>query len=331
MCGEEMRDYLIVKLLNTHGAYFPHALYYGAVELRPPSSDTTKELDVLASSAKKANVDFSHFKICSRIATVVKSKTREQAIISAEGEFAVVLDLLSADVPLSSFTLSDVGFTKDLADGTLSEIVNDRNKFNASFFVHHGSLQKRDVNHYILNNSDELSERYLRALHWRRNSKNESNIQLSILFDYFAAEALFKEREGDNIGGFIRWFMGFPNGRESQYISPLIMNEINCNERYLYWNKKLIDILEEMRIFRNNSVHHGFRWKEFDNADMELFQQVMIYGVSRSLAAVKAAIISGITSASEFKDYLVEIFEQQVNPVDIHGNIIYSLDNKFIR
>lgn len=326
-----MKDYLVVRLLNAQGAYFPHALYYGGVELRPPVSDTTKELDFLASSAKKANVDFQHFKICPRIATTVKSNSREQAIVSADGEFAIVLDLLSADVPLSSFTLSDVGFTKDLENGTLSEIINDKYKFSTSFFMHHGRLQKYDENNHILNNDNELSERYLRALHWRRNSKNETNTQLSILFDYFAAEALFKEREGDNIGGFIRWFMGFPNGKESQYVSSIIMSKINCNERYLYWNRRLKDIFEDMRVFRNNSVHHGFRLSEFDNADMDLFQHIMIYGVSRSLAAVRIAIINGISSASEFKDYLVEIFEQQVNPNDIHGNIIFALDDKFLK
>lgn len=125
--------------------------------------------------------------------------------------------------------------------------------------------------------------------------------------------------------------MGFPNGKESQYVSSIIMSKINCNERYLYWNRRLKDIFENIRVFRNNSVHHGFRLSEFDNADMELFQHIMMYGVSRSLAAVRIAIISGVNSASEFKDYLVEIFEQQVNPNEVHGNIIFTLDDKFLK
>lgn len=326
-----MKNYVVLKILEEKGAYFPHTMFYGGVEVRSPNSDSLREMDVLEASAKSAKVDFSHYKICSRIAVVVKSSNIEKAVEIADGKFSVVLDLLSAEVPLSSFILSPVGYVKDLDTGELVPVSVFNFNHSPSFFMHHGRLQKVDLNHNIITTKNELNERYLRSLHWRRNSKNESNVQLQILFDYFAAEALFKESEGENIGGYIRWFMGFPNGKESLRVNPELIKKLSSNDNYEFLDKKLKKLFDDMRRFRNNSVHHGFRSLEFTASELELYREVMIYGVSRSLAAVRTSIAIGITNVGEFKEYLPEIFEQVVKLNDIHGNIIYSLDSMLRR
>lgn len=324
-----MKNYLIVKILDTQGAFFPHSLYYNGVELRSDRTDTAREIEVLEKSAKEAKVDFSQYKICARIATVIKSQDREQAINKANTEFEVLLDLMSDEIAMSRFRLSPVGFSKELDTGLLEPLVNYTFKYNTSFFMHHGRLQKRELSHYILESPTDLSERYLRSLHWRRNSKNETNPQLSILFDYFAAEALLKERESENIGGIIRWFMGFPNGREGTSVNKDTLRRLNHDSRYEFWNKQLIVIFDELREFRNNSVHNGFRIQEFQGKNIALYKKVIFYGITRAQQAVKLAMANRITSASEFKEYLVELFEQQVRIEDIHGNIIHALDRTF--
>lgn len=324
-----MSDFLIVRVLEDKGAYFPYTKLYGDVEVRSPQSDSPKEIELLESSAEKLKMNFAHLKFCSRIATVVQGYDRDKAIEIADGKFAVVLDLLSAEVPLSSFALSKLGFTKDLVSGDLNPILKNEFGPSTSFFRHHGRLQQIDLNHNILTQCTEMNERYLRALHWRRNSKNEKNAQVSILFDYFAAEALFKEGEGENIGGYIRWFMGFPNGRESQRVNENIVLKLNNIDRYSFWNKKLKSVFEDLRKLRNNSVHHGFRNLEFSVAELEFYKQVMLVGVSRSISATRFAIANNITTLKEFKDYLPEIFEGQVSVVDVHGTIISILDDNF--
>lgn len=321
-----MNNFLIVKILEEKGAYFPHTKIYGDVEVRSPNADSFKEIAILESSAKKYNMDFSHCKFCSRLATIVKCYDREKAIEIADGKFAVVLDLLSAEVPLSSFALSRLGFIKDLDTGDILPISKKEFNLNTSFFRHHGRLQQIDLNNNIVTQDSEMNERYLRALHWRRNSKNDKNAQVNILFDYFSAEALFKESEGENIGGYIRWFMGFPNGKESKRVSEDLISKLNSTDRYLFWNKKLKLVFDDLRKFRNNSVHHGFRNLEFTVAELDFYKQVMIVGVSRALGATRFAIANGVITVKEFKEYLPEIFEAQISLTDVSGTIIYGLD-----
>ncbi|HCZ8663114.1 hypothetical protein ACLH09_23275 [Citrobacter braakii] len=322
-----MNDFLVVRVLEDKGAYFPYTKLYGEVEIRSPQSDSPKEIALLESSAERYKINFSNLKLCSRIATIIKGYDREKAIEIADGKFSVVLDLLSAEVPLSSFAFSKLGYAKDLRTGEISPISKNEFGPNTSFFRHHGRLQQIDLNHNIITQCTEMNERYLRALHWRRNSKNEKNTQVSILFDYFAAEALFKEGEGDNIGGYIRWFMGFPNGKESLRVNDDIILKLNSADRYAFWNKNLKSVFEWLRKFRNNSVHHGFRNLEFSVAELEFYKQVMVVGVSRATSAARFAIANNISTLKEFKDYLPEIFEGQVSVVDVHGTVISILDS----
>lgn len=324
-----MKSFLVLKILDEKGAFFPHTMFYDGVEIRSPKADSTKEINGLKISAKSANVDFEHYMICSRIAVIVEANDREKAIEIADRRFSVILDLLSSNIVLSSFTLSPIGFTKDLSTGDLCPITEHGYKASTSFFRHHGRLQTLDLNQVIIAKKSELAERYLRSLHWRRNSKNESNIQLKILFDYFSAEALFKERDGDNIGGYIRWFMGFPNGTDAKRVSPDLSLNLKSNARYLFWNRKLMETFDTMRTFRNKSVHNGFRSLEFTPLELELYQQVMVYGITRSQGAVRTAITNGVSSICEMKEYLPELFEMYISINDVHNNIIYGLDKLY--
>lgn len=52
----------------------------------------------------------------------------------------------------------------------------------------------------------------------------------------------------------------------------------------------------------------------------------MIYGTSRSLGAVRFALLNNVKTLVEFKENIANIFENTARANDIHGNIIYSLD-----
>lgn len=322
-----MTPFLVVRVLESQSICLPTTLVYSDVELRASKSDTAEELKVLEMCAKNQYLDFSKYSHCARVATIVSESCIDKAIEVADDRFAEILDLKSIEAPISNFTLSKIGLVKNLVKGSLHEIENKEHKPSMSFFVHQGDVQQVDMTHYVLSQNTDLSNRYLRSLHWSRNSKHENNQQLKILFNWFAVEALLKESESDNIGATIRWFLGFPNGKSSKMVSNSVVKALEENPRYAVWKKQIKDIIEKIRIFRNDSAHHGFRTIDFTHKEINLYNQVMLFGVSRCQGAVQLALSNHISSVQEFKEYMPYIFEQNENLVnDVHGNILFSLD-----
>lgn len=323
-----MASFLIVKILDTKSIFIPSTSIFGDVELRSYKADCDEEISAFKESASSHFLDFNDHSICARISTIVNCQDEYDAIETSENSFSKVLDLKSVEFAISNFKTSKIGLIKNLNNGEIKPLLREDFEPSMSFLVNHGSMQCFDATNYILSINNDLSNRYLRSLHWARNSKHESNKQLKILFNWFALEALLKESEHDNIGGLIRWFLGFPNGKAIKEISNTIYGTLKKHPRYEFWSKELIAIIEKIRIFRNNSVHSGFRSAEFTKQELELYNKVMTFGTSRCQAAVNYALINQIQTVSELKEYIVSIFERDEYVIsDTHNNIIYSLDN----
>lgn len=324
-----MSAFLVVRILQSQSVYISHTLVYSNEELRGPSADTSEESSFFESVAKNIYLDYNHYKLCARITTIVNSSNVIDALNIADNRFSEVMDVISINFPISNFNLSPIGLLKDLDSGVIHHLNDNSFKPSTTFMLQQGLIQKYDNDHYLLSRDNELSKRYLRSLHWFRNAKHENNKQLKILFYWFALEALLKESESDNISGIIRWFLGFPNGKNSQDVSLHLIKDLESHVKYHFWKRKLPIVLDKIREFRNNSVHHGFRNIEFDLSELDLFCQVMVLSVSRCQGAVRNAINNNITSISEFKEYIPEIFELNTHVKnDTHGTIIYSLEEK---
>lgn len=324
-----MSAFLVIRVLQSQGVYMPHTLVYSNVELRGPSADTSEESSFFEAVAKKRYLDYNHYKLCTRITTIVSASNIVDALSVAENRFSEVMDVISINFPISNFNLSPLGLVKDLDSGSIHHLNDESFKPSTTFMLQQGIVQKYDNDHYLLSRDNELSKRYLRSLHWFRNAKHENNKQLKILFYWFALEALLKVNESDNISGIIRWFLGFPNGKNSQDVSIDLIKDLESHERYHYWKKKLPNVLDQIREFRNNSVHHGFRSIEFTLSELDLFCQVMVLSVSRCQSAVRNAINNNLASISEFKEYIPELFELNTHVKnDTHGTIIYSLEER---
>lgn len=322
-----MAKYLVLKILDSRSISLPSTQVYGLVELRSHTSDSESEAIALKKSAVDNRADFDQYSFCARIATIIDAGSLAEAIELSENKFSEVLDLKSVEFAISNFKTSDIGFVKDLESGEIQPIRKSEYEPSISFMVQRDSVQRRDFVNYILSLDNELSERYQRSLHWVRNSKHEKNIQLKTLFYWFSIEALLKESETDNIEGIVRWFLGFPNGKYRNDVSKSLLKNLANHPKYSYWNKKIIEVVDKIRVFRNDSVHSGFRSVDFPKKELELYSQVMVYGASRCQAAVQSALISGISTVSEFKDYMPEIFEENSNIInDVHGNILFTLD-----
>lgn len=321
-----MFNFLVVKVLESNSFTLPNTIIYGDVELRPAAVDSDKELAALKESADDHKLQFNKYTYASRICTIVSCETVSEAMSIAADRFSTILDLNASKFHISNVEVSDIGFVKDLASGELNPI--RKRKFNpsTSFVVSQGNIQRMDDINFILELDCELSQRYLRALHWARHARHENNNQLKILFNWFTLEALLKEGEFDNISSNVCFLMGFPNNRKRLAISKSFLARIEDHPRYVFWKKKLIEDVDQIRIFRNHSAHSGFRIVDFSKPILALYSQIMIYGTSRSLGAVQFALLNNVKTLVEFKEQIANIFENTARPNDIHGNIIFSLE-----
>lgn len=319
-----MDKFLVLKILDSDSVSIPTSLIYGSVEFRPYKADSEHEIEALKESANNNRAIFDKYSYCARIATIVESGSIENAIHDADNLFSEILDLKSVEFAMSNFRTSDIGYVKNLESGNIQPIRKTEGMPSMAFMMHQGDIQRIDAVSYLSSLNNELSERYKRSLHWVRNSKHEQNRQLKTLFYWFAIEALVKESDTDNIGGIVRWFLGFPNGKNRNSVSSSLLKNLSSHPKYAYWNKELTTIIDNIRVFRNDSVHSGFRSADFTKKELELYSEIMIYGASRCQAAVRQALIDGLTSVSEFKECISIIFEESVNVVDdIHGNILF--------
>lgn len=327
-----MGSFLVLKILDSQSVSLPSTLIYGSVELRSYRADSECEIAILKESASINRADFNKYSYCARIATIVEADNISEAIDISDNSFSAILDLKSVEFAISSFKTSSIGFVKDLESGEIHPISKQVYEPSMSFIVHQGDVQRLDMTNYILSLDNDLSARYQRSLHWARNSKHETNSQLKVLFHWFAVEALLKESETDNVGGMVRWFLGFPNGKQRQDVSPQVLTKLSNHPKYGFWSSNLTTTVDDIRIFRNDSVHAGFRSVDFTKYDLELYSQIMIFSTSRCQAAVQSALMNGISSVSEFKEYIGLIFESNQNLInDVHNNIIFSFEQLKIK
>ncbi|WP_183000786.1 MULTISPECIES: HEPN domain-containing protein [unclassified Pseudomonas] len=324
-----MNCFLVIKILDDQSFSIPSTMVYGDVEIRSYSADTKQEVDALKISATERGLDFNKYSVCARIATIVECETFIEAIHFADNRFLEVLDFKSTEFSVSNIKTSPIGLIKDLTTGTLTPITKTGFEPSISFIMNPKTIQRFDSTNYVLSLNNELSERYKRSLHWARNSKNETNQQLKIIFLWFSIEALFKEDETDNcVESYIRLFLGFPNGGQLKLISDTIKANLENHKKYKYWQKELKEVVKKIRNFRNDSVHSGFRSVDFRKETLDLFSTVMIYATSRCQAGVMRGLLSEIGLLSEFKKYAVVLFEDNINLInDVHNNIIHSLDH----
>ncbi|MDD0998820.1 HEPN domain-containing protein [Pseudomonas sp. TNT2022 ID1044] len=324
-----MTFFLVVKVLDDRSISETSTKNYGTVELRSYLSDTKIETDALEKSASECGLDFARLSICARLATIVECETHSEAVHISENRFLEVLDLKSTEFSVSTIKTSRIGLIKDLESGEITPIKGFGFQPSLTFVMSRGKTNSFDTTNFVLSLKSELSERYMRSLHWARNSKNETNPQIKIIFLWFSLEALLKASVTDNcVESYIRLFLGFPNGRQLELVSKTLISNLESHPRYKHWQKKLLEIVLKIRDFRNDSVHEGFRSVDFTKSELELFSSIMIYAVSRCQAGVMRGLLNNIDSLSEFKEYAPLLFENNENLInDTHNNIIYSLDH----
>ena len=186
-----MNTFYVAKLFADQGVYRPDGFVLGDVELRPPSSDFEDELETITKSIRTNKVTIDP-KLNCRIGTVVNAATLKDAETLADEKFVGALDTISSEYPISRIRLSKCGYIKNLDSGYLNPIEDITFSPGMTFVKRQSIFSNLEFSQWVTLQNSELALRYRRSLHWSRNAKWEKNLQIRILFNWFAVEALFK-------------------------------------------------------------------------------------------------------------------------------------------
>src|SRR5690348_5473515 len=72
----------------------------------------------------------------------------------------------------------------------------------------------------------------------------------------------------ENIIPPVRWALGFPNGTGAQLLTTDFQKSLRGHSSYESLKRIVRDRLDEVRIFRNSTVHNGFRHQDISRDDL---------------------------------------------------------------
>lgn len=328
-----MLNYYVCKILQKPGIVIADTIIYGSVEIRPARKEDATEMAILTESVNSANPKPDvEVEIACRIGTVVEANSIEDAEVLADQRFVEVLDLITVEYTMSQLSLAQCGYIKNLDTGEYHNITRPIFNVGTLFITNEGSMPRANAAQIILQRSGDLIDRYKRSIHWSRNAQREKSVHINLLYRWFAVEALFKEHETDDVTGPLMLFLGFPGSVYSKHISRELLSKLSTNESYSKWKRQMKDVVDKIRNFRNASVHSGFRSIDCSPDDLRLYGRLMTVGLSRCQGAAQTAILYGMSSVSEFKEYAGLLFENRDNvEKDIIGTIIHILDHDHLR
>lgn len=328
-----MANFFVCKLLKKPGICTATTIVYGNVEIRPAQKHDLSELAMLKQSVESTKLDAEvEIDFACRIGVIVQADNSDDAQLLADQYFVEALDLLTVEYIMSELATANCGYVRNLDTGEYEVILTPKFSPGMLFIRSLTSMPQINATQDIVNRSSDLLDRYKRSIHWSRNARLEKSVHLSVLYCWFAVEALFKENEGDDVTSPLMLFLGFPGNAYSQHISRDLLERLSDNPSYWKWKKKLKALVEKIRDFRNSSVHSGFRSIDCTTNDLRLYGRLMTVGLSRCQGAVQAGIFSGLRTVPEFKEYAGLLFENRENvEVDIIGNIIHMLDHDHMK
>ena len=327
-----MNDYLVVRLANPKGIYYPRSFCLGNVEIRPPKTDTPDESECLKVSLEK-NQEDANLNVAMRLAAIVEDVSdQEDAYIQTQHLFEEALDVLATEqFGLSSVSLMKSGFVRDLISGDL--IPRELKEFSpsTSFHIIRDRFPQISFKEYLLLGREiEIYNRFLRSLHWSRHAGWEENLQIKILFNWFSIEALFKLDKDDDIVPKAMLSMGFPIGQMKNNVDTGLISQLESHTDYKPFRELIHRNMKEIRDFRNDSVHSGFRSWDISSIDLKRYSYLTNIACNCCQQLTKIGILSQIETAKDIWDNSPDLLKKRNNIINfVHGTLIYSLKNNF--
>jgi hypothetical protein len=320
-------NFVVIRLLDDRGIFHPTTLCVGRVEIRPGRSDTPREREALTKSS--GSFQYAWKENCMRIVTVVDAANEREADIQAEEFFEESLDVLENMSALSKMALLPIGAYRSTSNAS----VTPRAPFptlspGTSFKIAYENFPQCEWPQYIIRSNSDLGKRLLRSYHWSRKAKWEANGQLRILFRWFAMEAIWMINKDEDIVPRVKWALGFPNGIGLKSLVSKFQTSLQAHTSYIPLSRLVQERLEKVRVFRNNSVHSGFRHQDVSRNDLRDFDMITALACGRVQQCAQNGIVSGLTVAQELFDYLPLLIENDPRYVnDVHGNVFYYLQH----
>jgi len=334
-----MNEYLIVSLCSDKSIFKPIPYYLGEVEIRTGKYDTELEKESIHKSMELLSEKITD-QIAPRIVTVCHANNPTEAFMVARERFDETLDLLNILINhIGEFSLAKSGFVREVFTGNIHPVTPNMHMVlhqtplspTPMFFMEKESFPQLSMIDYIFNilpPSHELIERLKRGSHWVRKARNELNIQLRILFRWFAMEAAWKVAEEDDIVPKIMLSLGFPTGQKINLVDANIMAQLTSHTDYKSWRDQIKKRLQKVKDLRNDSVHSGFRSWDISRTDLLRYDHLATLGCSRLLYLLEKAIELNYLKIVDADRDIVYIWQNKLNIVqDCHGTIIYSLNN----
>lgn len=328
-----MSDFLIIRLLNLGALIYPNSFCLGAVEVRPAKCDTPEEKEcfkeALEKNNEKLNLDFG-----TRVACIIKDADNlSEALNVSQALFEESLDVMSLEANgMASLELMKSGIARDLTSNKLQPLVREK-KFSPSnvFVLQKDRYPKITQKEYILLNKDkiDLCGRFLKSLHWSRHASWEQNLQMQLLFNWFSVEALLKVDKDDDVAPKAMLAMGFPIGSKNGEVPTQLLLNLEKHPNYKNWKKIITKNMKEIRDFRNNSVHSGFRLWDISEDKMLKYSYLMKIACSSCHRLGQQAISSGCETTEKLWEDAPKLLDEMDNLVKfVHGTLIYSLEKK---
>jgi hypothetical protein len=331
-----MSDYLVVRLIAGEFPFSPRTECYGYVEIRPPKTDTLDEREALqiSLSQNEENIDLN---TCMRAAVVVEEADNpDHAHTLANSFFEEAIDVLGEE----SFGrkkpfLLESGFARDCVSGAITghhRKIGEFDQFPPMFmarrFIEH--FPNIGMGQYILGSraSNELSDRYIRSAHWARNASRDRNLHFRLLFNWLATECLLKTQRDEDIVPKMMFCLGFPMGQLHAKLDPVFRTSLEAHPKYDAWKQIIHSWINSIRQFRNDTVHHGYRAWDIDEASLKKYCYILRFARTSARATIETAIRIGINNSSSLWLNPSVVLKSHPNVINfVHGTLIFGLEN----
>lgn len=330
-----MSSFVVTRISKSNSVVVPKVKSLANVDIRPKRTESAKEKNALMISLKSFGVELGA-DLVSRFVTVVNAGSIQEASRIASNNFDEALNSYFLNWKgIEAFGLTDCGYIRNLTTGDVEPILKESSIGTQlpMFMVASDRYAQIEVDQWlsIYKHKSTLAQALNRSLHWRRIAFNEDKEELKFLFNWISIEALTKLSEFDDVSPRIMLALGFPTSSSRSLIKVENLRRLSSHTDYRFWYDWILSEIKEMKNYRNDVVHSGFRLGDLSPQKMRRFNAILKYAVPRIQGLVEAGYIKGIFELKELWEYGPIIKEELRFIEDVHGTIIYLLNDEFRR
>lgn len=327
-----MDNFVVVRLCSDKFSFIPKVKGFKDVDLRPARIESENEKNAVLSSARAFGIEYLD-SMCMRIVTTVPAIEARSAVAMAKERFDNALNCMFVNWNgLEEAAILPVGYTRNLLTGEIHPILPERKSYNPIFQIVAEKYPPIMLDQWLSFNSEvsDVAKALLRSSHWRRLAIFEEKMELKFLFHWIAIESISKVTENDDIVPKLMLAMGFPTSKFTGILSKPFLSRLSDHPDYKVWKNWLKTLFYEMKSFRNDVVHSGFRKLEMNPSRLQTFEKIIQLTTPRIQGFIEVGYTNNLTSIPEIWDYAPFIFEQLPHVIEsVHGTIIYQLNSEF--